>query len=61
MNNELRKLDGGKKIISTSKGDILRLVWVEVNTGKYLIQYNNDMPEVIRSIKNNAEIFILVK
>lgn len=48
----MTRLDGGKKIIRTSKDEILRYVYEEIDSKKLTVQYNNQMPEVKREIRN---------
>lgn len=55
----IKIIEGRKKIIHTSNGDIFRQVWKVENENRYKIQYKNDMPEVIREVINNIEIFRL--
>lgn len=55
----IEKVEGGKKIININGNQELRQVWREIVTGKYLIQYKNNMPEVKKEIINNIEIYTL--
>lgn len=57
----MTRLDGGKKIIHTSNGEILRYVYEEIDSKKLTVQYNNQMPEVKREFINNTEVFTLIE
>lgn len=55
----MKRLEGGKKTIQTLGGIIVRYVYEELDSGRLLIQYNKQMPEIKRTIINNTEFFTL--